>query len=48
MGFAAVGKRLDYPGDGVSAVEGAFGTANYFDFIDVVEREIGKVKRAAR
>src|SRR5882762_5370059 len=47
MSFAAMGKGLDYPGDGVGAVECAFGTAQDFDFIDVVEREIGKVKRAA-
>jgi len=35
------------PEGGVSAVEGAFGAAYDFDFVDVVEREVGEIKRAA-
>src|SRR6266404_7910368 len=46
MRFAAMSKRLDHSRNSVSAIESAFGTANYFDFIDVVEREVRKIKRA--
>ncbi len=45
--FAAMRKHLNDAGDGVSAVEGAFGAAYDFDFVDVVEREVGEIKRAA-
>src|SRR5258708_40229049 len=48
MSLAAVGKRLDDTRDCVGAIEGAFCAANYLDFIDVVEREVGKIKRATR
>src|SRR5216684_9398932 len=45
--FAAMRKHLNDAGGGVSAVEGAFGAAYEFDFVDVVEREVGEIKRAA-
>src|SRR5882757_6649621 len=48
MSFAAVGKRLDHTRNRVGAIEGAFCSANYLDFIDVVEGEVGKVKCPAR
>ena len=40
-------KELDDTGNGVGAVDGAFGAANDFYFIDVVEREAGKIHGAA-
>src|SRR5580704_6489117 len=46
--FAAVGEELDDGGDGVGAVESAFRGANDFDFIDVVERDVGEVNEAPR
>src|SRR5258708_6442667 len=39
-------KRLDHTRNRVGAIEGAFCATNYLDFIDVVEREVGKIKRA--
>src|SRR5712675_1113992 len=39
-------KRLYHTRNRVGAIEGAFCAANYLDFIDVVEREVGKIKRA--
>src|SRR5712675_249145 len=47
MRFAAMTKRLDHARNCVGAIEGAFCAANYLDFIDVVEGEVGKVKCAA-
>src|SRR6267154_163814 len=47
MCFAAVSKCLDHTRDCVGAIEGAFCAANYLDFIDVVEGEVGKVECAA-
>src|SRR5258705_11308283 len=46
MSFASVGKRLDHTRDCVGAIEGAFCATNYLDFINVVEREVGKIKPA--
>src|SRR6266403_5005042 len=46
MCFAAVSKCLDHTRDCVGAIEGAFCATNYLDFIDVVESEVGKIKRA--
>src|SRR6267154_1471618 len=46
MRFAAVSKCLDHARNRVGAIEGTFCSANYLDFIDVVEGEVGKVKRA--
>src|SRR5712671_7129275 len=46
MRFAAMSKCLDNARNRVGAIEGAFCAANYFDFIDVVEAEVGKVKCA--
>ena len=41
-------KSLNDAGDGVGAVDGAFGAANDFDFVDVVEREAGKIDGCRR
>src|SRR5713226_2637212 len=46
--FAAMRKHLNDAGGRVGAVKGAFGAAHDFDFVDVVEREVREVKRAAR
>src|SRR5258708_22232962 len=46
MSFTAMRKRLYHTRNRVGAIEGAFCAANYLDFIDVVEREVGKIKRA--
>src|SRR5882757_2858616 len=46
MRFAAMSKRLDHTRNRVGAIECAFCAANYLDFIDVVEGEVGKIKRA--
>ncbi len=40
-------KHLDNAGDGVGAVEGAFSAAHHFNFVDVVEGDVGEVKGAA-
>src|SRR5258708_2805584 len=48
MSFTAMRKRLYHTRNRVGAIEGAFCAANYLDFIDVVEREVGKIKRATR
>lgn len=44
---AAMREELDDAINGVGAVHGAFGAADDFDFIDVVEGEVGKIYRAA-
>src|SRR5882757_3426303 len=46
MRFAAMSKRLDHTRNRVGAIECAFCATNYLDFIDVIEREVGKIKRA--
>ena len=43
-----MGKQLDHTGNRVGPVNRAFRAANDFDFIDVVEREAGKIYRATR
>src|SRR5712664_4406949 len=42
-----MGEELDDTGNGIGAVDGAFGAANDFHLIDVFEGEIGKIHRAA-
>ena len=46
--FAAVREELNDAGDGIGAVDGAFGAANDFNFVDIVEREAGEINRATR
>ena len=45
--FAAMSEELNDAGDGVGAVDGAFGAANDFHFVDVVESDVGEIDRAA-
>src|SRR4029077_9962730 len=47
VSFPAMRKHLNNPRGRVGAVESAFGAAHHFDFVDVVEREVGEVERAA-
>src|SRR5260370_16191478 len=40
-------EELDDAGDGVRAVQRALRAVHHFDFVDVVERGVGKIKEAA-
>src|SRR5216684_7756635 len=44
---AAMGNDLNHSSDGVGAVDRAFGATNDFDFVYVVEREVGKIHGVA-
>src|SRR4029077_9558556 len=45
--LAAVREQLNDTGNGVGAVDGAFGATNDFHFVDVVQRDARKINRAA-
>src|SRR5712692_9038679 len=40
--------NLNHAGHGVGAVEGAFGSVNDFDFVDVIEGQVRKIESATR
>ena len=42
-----MGEELNDAGNGIGAIDGAFGAADDFYFIDVVEREARKINGAA-
>ena len=44
---AAVREELNDAGNGVGAVDGAFGAAHDFDLVNVVQREAGKINGSA-
>src|SRR5580692_1509922 len=45
--IAAMGEELDDAVNGVGTVDGAFGAADDFDFVDVLEREAGEIDGCA-
>ncbi len=47
-GFAAMAEELDDSGNRVGAVQGAFRAMHHFDFVDVIERRVGKIEETAR
>jgi len=43
--FAAMAEELDDSGNRVGAVQGAFRAMHHFDFVDVIERRVGKMRK---